>query len=70
MTILFCVPIVFLIVSVAFSIRAVKRGKNKPGGRYAAHCVPRRLHRHLCSADDRFRCPRRQRTGGSPCYYL
>ena len=27
MTILFCVPIVFLIVSVAFSIRAVKRGK-------------------------------------------
>ena len=26
MTILFCVPIVFLIVSVAFSIRAVKRG--------------------------------------------
>lgn len=27
MTILFCVPIVFLVVSVAFSIRAVKRGK-------------------------------------------
>ena len=56
MSIVLCIPIVFLVVSVALSIRAVKRGKDQPGCCNPVNRFPSCMCRYLCSANDRICC--------------